>query len=87
MSGEPESAGQWSGELEADLGLSAGIDLSALLEFESDERGEGGGRSTMTAPRSTSPTSRSRLRPTAAPKPGFASAMELLDVGEDLNDG
>jgi hypothetical protein len=85
VSGEPESAG-WTGELEADLGLSAGIDLSALLEFESDQRGEeeaddDDGSSLDLAGIAESFASN------GGAETGFASAVEPLDVGDDLNDG
>ncbi len=85
MSGEPESA-EWSGELEADLGLSAGIDLSALLEFDSDERGEGEEIDDDGSSLDLADIAQSFASDGGA-EAGFASAMELLDVGEDLNDG
>jgi hypothetical protein len=86
VSGEPESAA-WSGELEADLGLSAGLDFSALLGFESDDGGEdeeaveGDGSSLDLADIAES------FAFDGGAEAGFASATELLDVGEDLNDG
>lgn len=80
MSGEPGSAG-WSGELEADLGLSTGIDLSALLGFESDVDGDEDGSSGDVVEIAES------FAFDGGAGAGFESALELLDVGEDLNDG
>lgn len=81
MSGETESVG-WGGDLEAEVGLSAGLDFAALLGFESDQD-EGGESSSVD------------LADVAAGigldggglGAGFDAATDLLDVGEDLNDG
>ena len=80
MSDELESPG-WSGELEGDLGLSAGLDLSVLLGFGSNEDGSEDDSSVDLADVVES------FAFDGGAGAAFESAVDLLDVGEDLNDG
>lgn len=80
MSGETGSAG-WSGELEADVGLSAGLDVAALLGFESGQ--DDGGESSSVDLADVA----AGLGLDGGLGAGFDAATDLLDVGEDLNDG
>lgn len=81
MSGETGSAG-WSGELEADVGLSAGLDVAALLGFESGQ--DDGGES---SPVDLADVVAGLGLDGGGLGAGFDAATDLLDVGEDLNDG
>jgi hypothetical protein len=83
VSSEHESA-RWSGELEADVGLSAGLDFSALLGFESasdhgDDEDDGSSVDAIDLVDS--------FGVDGGVVAGFESAIELMDVSEDLNDG
>jgi hypothetical protein len=83
MSGDA-GAGGWSEGLDADLGLSAGLDLTQVLGFESAD-GEDDSPLDLDLDSAL----------TIGPDGGFGlavglgaeAAFDLLDVGEDLDEG
>jgi hypothetical protein len=81
VSEETGSAG-WSGDLDAEVGLSTGLDFAALLGFESDQD-DGGDSSSIDLADVVAGLGLDGGGLGA----GFGAAEDLLEVGEDLNDG
>jgi hypothetical protein len=82
MSGDAE-AGGWSEGLDADLGLSAGLDLAQVLGFESTDDEDD---SPLEVDLDSALTIGLDGGFGLAVGLGAESAFELLDVGEDLDE-
>ena len=77
----------WSEELEADLGLSAGLDLAHVLGFESADDEDGEHDSPLEVDLDSALTIGLDGGFGLAVGLAAESAFDLLDVGEDLNEG